>query len=330
MAKCYNCGKSFDYEKFYGICPKCSAYNRDKLPEEEHEELHEQYDAVQECQNQAGQEHQELHEQSAPGGYQFQGQNTYGYVQLDPRPKSSSGTIILFIFLILGIVIAIGMPFVYFIGKSMGLGAKVLKDTTEAVFDWSEGWKYPEDGGASLDDYADELPLPEVEHTRQSVEVTVAEIGSPCVFGKGPLTVTVTGQPYIVAPSGQMEEFPRGENLVAVPVSYLDESSSYDDYNSLGIVYAGYGEGIYRGILPPYEVTGYTAELDLMEVLDAYSIVGEEGQGVFLVFVPEEYTSFSLFLESRDEETNQMAGLYEIPMELPVEASDDAQSGEAE
>lgn len=30
MAKCFQCGKEFDYEKYYGICPKCGAYNEKK------------------------------------------------------------------------------------------------------------------------------------------------------------------------------------------------------------------------------------------------------------------------------------------------------------
>ena len=26
--KCLSCGKNFDYEKYYGICPKCGTYNK--------------------------------------------------------------------------------------------------------------------------------------------------------------------------------------------------------------------------------------------------------------------------------------------------------------
>ena len=26
--KCLSCGKQFDYEKYYGICPKCGTYNK--------------------------------------------------------------------------------------------------------------------------------------------------------------------------------------------------------------------------------------------------------------------------------------------------------------
>ena len=44
--KCYNCGKEFDYGKYYGICPKCSAYNKENQAEEVHEELHNEYDEI--------------------------------------------------------------------------------------------------------------------------------------------------------------------------------------------------------------------------------------------------------------------------------------------
>ena len=28
--KCSNCGKNFDYEKYYGICPKCGSFMVEK------------------------------------------------------------------------------------------------------------------------------------------------------------------------------------------------------------------------------------------------------------------------------------------------------------
>lgn len=40
--RCSNCRKKFDYENFYGLCPKCGAYNA-KPVEEAHEDLHRFY-----------------------------------------------------------------------------------------------------------------------------------------------------------------------------------------------------------------------------------------------------------------------------------------------
>lgn len=51
--KCGRCGKRFDYEKYYGICPKCSAFNRKEeggngayggMADAAHERLHREYD----------------------------------------------------------------------------------------------------------------------------------------------------------------------------------------------------------------------------------------------------------------------------------------------
>ena len=36
--KCKNCGKIFDYEKYYGICPKCGTFQRQEKPQQEPEE----------------------------------------------------------------------------------------------------------------------------------------------------------------------------------------------------------------------------------------------------------------------------------------------------
>lgn len=42
--KCFNCGKNFDYEKYYGICPKCGSFNKEETPQEQHQRYHDEYD----------------------------------------------------------------------------------------------------------------------------------------------------------------------------------------------------------------------------------------------------------------------------------------------
>ncbi|MCI8895694.1 MAG: hypothetical protein HFI41_13820 [Lachnospiraceae bacterium] len=321
MAKCYNCKNSFDYEKYYGICPKCSAYNKEKLPEEEHEELHEQYDSQKACGNLNGQGYCEAPDsaqeyyrgpdsaqgyQYVPGPEQYSG--SYGSGQRPEmqggRPKSSSASIAVFIFLILGIVAAIGMPIVYLVGKSMDLGARIVKDAAVEAREWKEEQEEP--------------PAVELQQPRQSVEITETGIHKTCLLGKGQkMCLTVMEQPYVKIPAGQVEGFPQGENLVAVPVSYQDESEGYSDYYPLGMIYAGYGEQMYRSMMDSYDLEGYEEELGDTEIVDAYTIMWEgSGQGELLVFLPEDITGFSLYLESRDEDTYQMLGLYSIPLEI--------------
>lgn len=42
--KCFNCGKNFDYEKYYGICPKCGSFNKTETAREQHQRYHDAYD----------------------------------------------------------------------------------------------------------------------------------------------------------------------------------------------------------------------------------------------------------------------------------------------
>lgn len=42
--KCFNCGKKFDYEKYYGICPKCGCFNKTETAKEQHQRFHDVYD----------------------------------------------------------------------------------------------------------------------------------------------------------------------------------------------------------------------------------------------------------------------------------------------
>ena len=42
--KCSNCKKNFDMEKYYGICPKCGAFNRPTTSAQQHQEYHNMYD----------------------------------------------------------------------------------------------------------------------------------------------------------------------------------------------------------------------------------------------------------------------------------------------
>lgn len=41
---CISCHKKFDNDKYYGICPKCGAFNKLHLGVDEHERYHQMYD----------------------------------------------------------------------------------------------------------------------------------------------------------------------------------------------------------------------------------------------------------------------------------------------
>ena len=44
LVTCSKCQKIYDYEKYYGICPKCARYNDEKTAAQEHQEYHDRYD----------------------------------------------------------------------------------------------------------------------------------------------------------------------------------------------------------------------------------------------------------------------------------------------
>ena len=41
--RCNSCHKNFDYDKYYGICPKCGSFNQRETREARHEELHDRF-----------------------------------------------------------------------------------------------------------------------------------------------------------------------------------------------------------------------------------------------------------------------------------------------
>lgn len=44
LVTCEKCKKIYDYDKYNGICPKCTRYNRESSSAQEHQEYHNKYD----------------------------------------------------------------------------------------------------------------------------------------------------------------------------------------------------------------------------------------------------------------------------------------------
>lgn len=323
MAKCFNCGKNFDYEKYYGICPKCGTYNREETPEEAHMALHEQYDNREHCQSHEQYndlQHSRLHEQ-----YDNQRQNQQHYEagtgtsqgryvaapwpaaakrQGTARAKATPGAILVFVLLIIGIVGTIAFPILYTFGRSMRLGVSV----TEDIFSQAGEDLYGDDGGS--DSAGDVL------YAEQTAPVVQRNAGEPLYLGNdGELAVTV-GAARVRVPAGYVEGFPKGENLVAISVTHQDAHVGYEDYSATDMLYVGYYEDTYRACLTSYDMEQYLNVLGSIRIVDRYNISYGEGEGELLVFVPEEVTSLNLYIESRNEDTYEMIEIYEIPLEI--------------
>ncbi len=106
---CCRCGKSFDYEKYNGICPKCAAYNRPPgekpydfdvqkdfsatyaYEDDSHARLHRMYDSAPVHQQQSSawqqrpvQQQRPVWPQSPAGQQGSAGQRTFGQPQRRP------------------------------------------------------------------------------------------------------------------------------------------------------------------------------------------------------------------------------------------------------
>lgn len=285
MAKCFNCGKNFEYEKYYGICPKCGSYNREETTEEEHQKLHQQYDTTQ-------MEH--VH-------YETEGQQTAG------RAKATPAAIAIFVCLILGIVGTILFPIFYTIGKSMKLGMSMVRDFSYGnIPDVPDTWDSYDDFSGGSEDYV---------WKEQSAPVVAVKSGDICHLGsQGKLQVTV-GEARVRVPAGYVDDFPEGEMLVAISVAHADNSDSYGDYSALDMLYVGYGD-TYRKCLTSYDMEEYLNVLGSIRIVDCYNISYGEDEGEILVFVPEDTSSLHLYLESRDEDTYELQKIYRISLEI--------------
>jgi len=95
--RCFSCKKNFDYDKYYGICPKCGCYNKPE-PSRQHQEYHDLYDN--------GYTHSEEH------------YNTYTELEKEPKSKEKKkGTGLLIgsaVFLVISILNAVIMLIVSF------------------------------------------------------------------------------------------------------------------------------------------------------------------------------------------------------------------------
>ncbi len=130
--KCFSCGKKFDYEKYYGICPKCGCFNKTETSQEQHQRYHDAYDG--------GYRHSE-HTYS---GHEEQGGICRGpespsgsaYVQPGVREKKSGrgSTIFLIVSIVVFILVSCvgtALSFVYSESQKKKLQQEVIESSTK-------------------------------------------------------------------------------------------------------------------------------------------------------------------------------------------------------
>lgn len=327
MAKCFSCGKVFEYEKYYGICPKCGAYNREDLPEEGHSQMHEKYDGDVTCSRleeskEPQKENDNYHKMpDCPGTDLGNSKTATGYGQANTSmPKaaqaknSSLGTMI-FVLLIIGIVATIAVPVLYLIGRSASISIKVVN--AENAYLNGLANREPEELEEPKEEEPDVSPAPDsLERAPQEPDIVEAASNETCYLGKfGEQEITV-GEARMLVPAEYLEDFPKNEKLVAIEVSYDANYEEYHTYDAMDVIYVGYGENTYKEIMSYYDMETYLDRLGSLDMIDGFDVTYGSGHGYMLVFVPEEVTNISLYLESRDEDTFELLEVYQIPLEI--------------
>lgn len=314
MGKCSGCGKEFDYEKYYGICPKCGVYNKENLSQEVYEELHRQYDG-ETPKDESTQKTYAAENRSDAGGNTSWTAGAAGNQQIyvakpvteRKRAKSSGMSIAVFICILIGIVIGIIFPFGYLMGKSVSLVSDLEWDSTVDILE-----DYEENG--SIDFYEEDNKIPNMP------EILSKEAGEAFQIGEAVTYHISVESAEVVAAAGTVPDFPPAENLVAVKVNYerTGDSNGYEyySYNMFDVAYVGYN-GTFKPCVDEYVLMDYEAVLPQMNILDVWEISEDaNGTGVFLVFVPVGVTEIDFYLESRSEETNHIQEIYSVPLQI--------------
>lgn len=115
--KCSNCGKKFDYEKYYGICPKCGSFHKKETAGEQHQRYHDAYD----------------------GGYRHSEHTDFtGSIYVQSKAEKNKGgkgsTIFLIVSIVVCVLISFGgtaLSFLYSRSQDRKLQQEVIESVTE-------------------------------------------------------------------------------------------------------------------------------------------------------------------------------------------------------
>lgn len=286
---CCRCGKVFDYEKYYGICPKCAAYNKrdgaqdnyniDKaftarydVKDDSCKGLHQQYDSSSAHQSQK--QHAEYHRtyDTAPMPKAHYGQQQsnqerprYGKQQeqgAKKEVKKKSGVKWLAVFFVVVFVLIIALA-IYMvnqdsINKKLGIGVM------------------------------DEPP-------------TRVDISNGAYISNGDIRISVD-ELLILGDSNRISIVPDGELLIAVHISIVSNGGSEARKFDSPMVYC---DGVYRECLGDYDAEYYVLDeipdfgIDADDLLSEYLYVNGSDDGYFFFFVPADADTIHVVIEEK-------------------------------
>lgn len=292
--RCYNCNKKFDYEKYYGICPKCGCFNRQETAEEQHEAVHDRFgdSSDKDC-------HRSHRTYSAHPGEEREGSFTYQedgytYTAFEGETAKKKG-VGFFVFSLLFFIVSIFL----FVGTMNYTTTSLV--TGVIVSDTNGG---------------------------NSVEIVENRVGDSFIFQDG-ITLQIL-ECREVADQNVFPTMEEGKKLVAVHVQG-ESDGQYEDYNGLYGIYLE-TEGHYREPISSYYFEPYAQILGVYPALDDGSFKGETYcDGWYGFLVDADADTAVLWLDEYDCTDWDGGNLIRTHrIELPIESLTDDEAAELE
>ena len=283
--KCLSCGKIFDYDKYYGICPKCGTYNKPNAQADLWSDGEDPYKDVQEQQTEAA---EPVSRTETTGTYDYT-EPTKPEVSREEKATKTRKTLILLIsiLIILSIVFA------------------VVKNVVVGFFGSSESWS-----NVHVD--VEEATMVDAE---PGEEVLVEE-----EYGR---SLKVSGV-ELLAEADTVGGLPTGQRLIAVRVESNEVSDlDYDTYSSSPVGdFFLYYDGTYRSCVPPYKFDdgGFDDVIGNRQEIQTYDFTSQKNHsGYVFFFVPADAKELAFVYSVQDVKDGDLVEYVRVPLQLGVD-----------
>lgn len=288
--RCYNCNKKFDYEKYYGICPKCGCFNRQETAAEQHEAMHNRFgDSSDETCHKSHTTYSAHPGEERDGSFTYQ-EDGYTHTAFEGETAKKKG-VGFFVFSLLLFIVSVFL----FVGAMI----YQLNSPTRAVFATDP------DGGSGL-------------------ETVENEPGDTFAFQESRTLQVLECRE--VADASVLPSMEEGKKLVAVHVKG-ESDGTYDSNNRLYGIYLE-TDGRYREPISSYYFEPYAQILDVYPALDSDFLEGEGWYG-FLVDADADTAVLWLDeYDCTDWDGGNLIRTHRIP--LPIEGLTEAEAADLE
>lgn len=151
----------------------------------------------------------------------------------------------------------------------------------------------------------------------QNPAITEVKPGEECLVGSHTRCSVTVEQAYFPIVGEGIYEFSAGEKLVAVKVKYHTKNTdNRETYQFTGGIYIGFDEQ-FRNALTMNDISGYQNLFSSENILDSWELcLSKQGEGIFLFLVPERMEQIDFYIDSRQEDTNDIQKIYQIPLTI--------------